>query len=423
MKKRNYTLLSTGVFLPAMQNSFAVCCLSLTVGVIQCGATTGYNEVAAKILFESELKTGLPHDLLLTDSTSRKNVRSSIEKDTITEFGAYTKFSFVPGNQILFYDDFSQEELGDFPTQWETAGTGEVVRIPSPGLNWFSLMRRSGYLPVTKEPLPKNYTIEFDLMSGGFEQGQSGFFRLLFMPKKVLHGSRLGSKLAAVKFYLNHHAASTKPKDIDVTNGNSSADIRNSLSYDYSKIAREKVHFSIAVSDKRLQVWLDEEKVVDVPSLLKEDYGRYFLIEAHDVLKENGEYLFISNFKIAAAPEKQRSLFSNNRFSTTGIYFNTNSAVVRQESYGLLKMIAEAMQSDNSSTFHITGHTDADGSEAFNQALSERRALAVKQILSSQFGIADSRITTSGKGESEPVDDNNTQRGKANNRRVEIVKK
>lgn len=68
----------------------------------------------------------------------------------------------------------------------------------------------------------------------------------------------------------------------------------------------------------------------------------------------------------------------------------------------------------------IIGHTDADGSDAYNQALSERRANAAANLLAS-YGTPRDRIRTMGRGESEPVADNTTEWGKQQNRRVEIV--
>jgi OOP family OmpA-OmpF porin len=65
------------------------------------------------------------------------------------------------------------------------------------------------------------------------------------------------------------------------------------------------------------------------------------------------------------------------------------------------------------------GHTDNTGSDAYNQALSERRAEAVKAWVVAQ-GVNPALITTSGKGESEPADDNSTAEGRRNNRRVVI---
>jgi outer membrane protein OmpA-like peptidoglycan-associated protein len=67
----------------------------------------------------------------------------------------------------------------------------------------------------------------------------------------------------------------------------------------------------------------------------------------------------------------------------------------------------------------IEGHTDNTGSEAYNQALSERRAEAVKAWIVAQ-GVNPAQITTTGKGETEPTDDNSTAEGRQNNRRVVI---
>jgi Outer membrane protein and related peptidoglycan-associated (lipo)proteins len=71
---------------------------------------------------------------------------------------------------------------------------------------------------------------------------------------------------------------------------------------------------------------------------------------------------------------------------------------------------------------NIVGHTDADGKDADNLILSKRRAESVKANLVKNFGIDASRLETDGKGASQPVDNNTTPEGKANNRRVEFIK-
>ncbi|MNH40347.1 Outer membrane porin F precursor [compost metagenome] len=67
----------------------------------------------------------------------------------------------------------------------------------------------------------------------------------------------------------------------------------------------------------------------------------------------------------------------------------------------------------------MVGHTDSVGSDAYNQALSERRASSVAEYLLSQ-GVAPNKITSEGKGESQPIADNETEEGRAKNRRVEL---
>jgi hypothetical protein len=71
--------------------------------------------------------------------------------------------------------------------------------------------------------------------------------------------------------------------------------------------------------------------------------------------------------------------------------------------------------------FQIEGHTDSVGSESFNQRLSERRADSVKQYLVQRFSIDPQRLIPRGYGESEPIESNDTPRGRAQNRRIEIV--
>ncbi len=68
--------------------------------------------------------------------------------------------------------------------------------------------------------------------------------------------------------------------------------------------------------------------------------------------------------------------------------------------------------------FEIAGHTDSVGSEAYNRDLSEKRARALKQYLMDQYHVAENRLETIGYGESQPVADNETEQGRARNRRV-----
>ena len=87
-----------------------------------------------------------------------------------------------------------------------------------------------------------------------------------------------------------------------------------------------------------------------------------------------------------------------------------------------MKDNANVVTENSSLRVKIIGHTDSDGSDADNLALSKKRAESVKASLAKDFGIDVSRLETDGKGESQPVDKNTTTEGKANNRRVEFIK-
>jgi len=103
----------------------------------------------------------------------------------------------------------------------------------------------------------------------------------------------------------------------------------------------------------------------------------------------------------------------------SGITFATNQSIIQPQFQPTLDQVAQTLAEYPKTMIDVLGHTDADGSEAYNQALSERRAQAVSSYLSSH-GIAPVRMTATGYGETRPIASNETPDGKAQNRRVEI---
>ncbi|MFJ7795515.1 OmpA family protein [Pseudomonas sp. NPDC096950] len=101
------------------------------------------------------------------------------------------------------------------------------------------------------------------------------------------------------------------------------------------------------------------------------------------------------------------------------VKFDFDKSVVKPNSYGDIKNLADFMKQYPSTTTTVEGHTDSVGPDAYNQKLSERRANAVKQVLTNQYGVESSRVQSVGYGESRPVADNKTEAGRAVNRRVE----
>ena len=101
------------------------------------------------------------------------------------------------------------------------------------------------------------------------------------------------------------------------------------------------------------------------------------------------------------------------------ILFNSGKSSFQKQTIPVLQAMAAILKEYPTAKFSLEGHTDADGSEAMNQKLSEDRAAAVKNYLIEQ-GIEASRLSSKGFGESAPVDSNKTAKGKANNRRVEV---
>jgi outer membrane protein OmpA-like peptidoglycan-associated protein len=103
-----------------------------------------------------------------------------------------------------------------------------------------------------------------------------------------------------------------------------------------------------------------------------------------------------------------------------GVHFAFNKATIRAEDMPILDQAAETLKEHGTITVTVEGNTDNIGSEEYNQKLSLRRATAVRDYLA-QHGIAASRMTVVGKGESNPVASNDTEDGRAQNRRVELL--
>jgi outer membrane protein OmpA-like peptidoglycan-associated protein len=104
----------------------------------------------------------------------------------------------------------------------------------------------------------------------------------------------------------------------------------------------------------------------------------------------------------------------------SGLLFPYNSTDLLPAGRDNLRNLAESLRGNPETEVLVVGHTDATGSDAYNQTLSERRAMAAADILAS-YGVDRSRIRTAGRGESEPIATNESEMGRQENRRVEVA--
>lgn len=118
-----------------------------------------------------------------------------------------------------------------------------------------------------------------------------------------------------------------------------------------------------------------------------------------------------------AAPEIREKERKNFEFQP--IYFDYDKAEIRPEYYNFLKKMARVVDGHSDLRIKVTGHTDGDGSDAYNIELSKRRAEAIVNHFVS-LGLSKDRIVIDFKGESQPVDNNTTPEGKQKNRRVDF---
>ncbi|NWG03020.1 MAG: OmpA family protein [Syntrophaceae bacterium] len=125
---------------------------------------------------------------------------------------------------------------------------------------------------------------------------------------------------------------------------------------------------------------------------------------------------------VANAKFMAEGLSSTGHVAIYGIYFDFNKADVKPESEPALKEITKLLQQDAKLKLYVVGHTDNVGGLDYNMKLSQQRAEAVVKELVSKYKIAPDRLKAGGVGPLAPVTSNDTEEGKAKNRRVELVK-
>ena len=116
-------------------------------------------------------------------------------------------------------------------------------------------------------------------------------------------------------------------------------------------------------------------------------------------------------------------LSKSGRVTLRGILFDVGQATIRDSSAAQLAEVGALLKADPALALEVIGHTDNTGTAAGNLTLSRQRADAVKNWLVKTHGIDAARLTTAGRGDTVPVADNTTDAGRAQNRRVELVKR
>lgn len=125
---------------------------------------------------------------------------------------------------------------------------------------------------------------------------------------------------------------------------------------------------------------------------------------------------------VVAAPAMAKSIAETGRVALYGIYFDTDSDTLKSESDATLDEIAKLLKGDAGLKLYVVGHTDNRGAYDHNIALSARRAASVVAALTGKYGVAAQRLKAAGVGLLAPIAPNDSEEGRALNRRVELVR-
>jgi len=320
--------------------------------------------------------------------------------------GAWANYDFVPGEQVLFYEDFATDQVGDFPRRLELVrGNWEIVEWEGRRFLRNTGPRHAAVQIPLPSTLPERFTIELDAYlphgnqqlivatapppTGGIVSALPGnYFQI---------GAAQGTGVTA--------RARTAVRSLNRT----------------PIVSQELAPIRIMVDGRYAKVYVGEQRVANVPNAELPRGGALYLENINFANEANP--MLIGNIRIAAGGrDLYDELAEKGRVATQGILFATNSDRIRPESTPTLKEIGEMLKAHPELRIAIEGHTDGDGEEEYNQELSERRAAAVKAFLVETYGIADDRLQAAGFGESRPVAENATPEGRQQNRRVELVR-
>jgi outer membrane protein OmpA-like peptidoglycan-associated protein len=312
--------------------------------------------------------------------------------------GVWANYDFVPGDRVIFFDDYQRDRVGDFPRRFDLLeGNWEVVE--SQGQRLIRATSGGAIRLDLPETLPDRFTLEFPV---SVSHGNASL-QVTTAPEDKFSGSSITFRTTDAGL----QAVRNRGPEIMTTK-------RDSVRGDVLVALR------IMADGEYMKVYLDDHRVVNAPNAVFPRANTLYFTVAW-AYEDNPA--LIGPLRIAAGGlDLYDRLAAEGRVATQGILFAVDSDVIRPESTPTLVEIGDMLTQHASLRLTIEGHTDSDGDDAHNLDLSRRRAASVKAYLVSRYKIDGSRLVTEGYGESRPAADNSTPEGKQQNRRVELVR-
>ena len=373
-------------------------------------------EEAAKKKAEEQAKKAQADSAKKAAADSAAKADSAKAK-TATSGGAPAKadpkvwdnYDFIPGSRVIFYTDFSEDKVGNFARGLKFKG-GAMDVVERDGVKVLRSTSRGEFMVPVGQKLPERFTLEIDVISPTAHIG--GYDHLAFEG-----GSTWDRDEKSVE--VNWTAEGTVLMGGGQTMATSTVKFPDAVG---AQNLQQVVHLRVLMDGAYFKLYNNERRVYNIPELaFKRDSVIRFLVKGGE---EPNQATYIAMIRVAESEVDvlYDALTAKGRWATQGILFETGKADLKPESRPVLKEIASTMQKYPDLKILIEGHTDNVGSAASNLTLSDNRAAAVKAALVADFGIGADPMTTKGFGDTKPSVPNTNATGRAQNRRVEIVK-
>jgi outer membrane protein OmpA-like peptidoglycan-associated protein len=322
----------------------------------------------------------------------------------------WDNYDFVPGNKLMFYTDFSEDKVGNFARGLKyKSGPAEVV--DRDGVKVLRATGPSEFLIPMGRKLPQRFTLEIDILAPLPKDGEHDVHQMLTFEGGAETGP--GAQSASVVWMTSNAWIAGGGQFYPKSNVETPAALRPLL-------RGAVAHIRVLMDSAYFKMYVNERRLYNIPELAfrRDSVIRLAVNAAED------QTVYFTSFRVAESETDvlYDALAAKGRWVTQGILFATGKSEIQPESRPVLKEIASTLKQHADLKILIEGHTDNVGSPASNLALSDARAAAVKATLAADYGVDGARITTKGLGDTKPSVPNTTSAGRAQNRRVEIVK-
>jgi len=281
------------------------------------------------------------------------------------------------------------------------SGNGFAFEIPNTKLIYFEPNTS------TANYLNDSFTLEFDFL---YENNDAGFGITYPLPNQILSYGRYNGLGPEHRYGKDHtdtidmHYNTPSPEKLDAWGA-----------YPTFFDKTQWHHFACANYKNEVKGYLDQYRLVNFQK--SKFHPHNFALQFYGPIK-------IKNFRLATGKKTSsfNKLLTDKKFVTHAIHFDVNKTEIKTESLAFIMQLAQFLKANPAVMLEIDGHTDSDGDAAANRQLSQARADEVrKQLITA--GIDPERLTAKGFGASKPIQPNDTPKGKAENRRVEFVKR
>ncbi|MGH7496246.1 MAG: OmpA family protein [bacterium] len=311
----------------------------------------------------------------------------------------WSRYDYIPGQQISFFDDFTADREGQPPAAWAVNQKSNVAVTKVNNQLWLHARAEATLSPAQLKLTPQ-FTLEMDFYV--LAEGYSGRYRVDLIGKNAEDWASLTLEPQSVFFSMSNGLTSEEP--VDLKTG--------------------VHHLAMLVDGSGFRCYVDFRRVINVPKggTFTATKLEVFMPGAGDEGTDN--QCRLTNFCVAQGPATlQNQLAASGKIVSYGIYFERGAAELLPASTPALTQLSELLEADATLSFSVECHDNELESEGDNSRLSEARAEAIKDMLVQQFRIQSNRLSIKGWGEGKPLAERETVEGHKMNQRVEFIRK